>query len=126
MLEQENLADMDPSVPIYQYSPIHASQEIRVLKLEPAASFTSPIVTSLFLRDIDDADYPQHPLPTYHGVSYCWGAVQDVKWMMCDGQRLKITKNVDTILRHLRKEHSPRNLWVDAICINQANDAEKA
>jgi hypothetical protein len=126
MLEQRKLAVMDPSVSIYQYIPIHASQEIRVLQLEPATSFAKPIVTHLFLRKIDEVDYPQHPLPTYHGVSYCWGAVQDVVWMMCDGQRLKITKNVDVMLRHLRKEHLPRNLWVDAICINQANDAEKA
>jgi hypothetical protein len=64
-------------------------------------------------------------MPTYHCVSYCWGTLRDMQWITCDGQRLQITMNVDVMLRHLRKNTSPRNLWVDAICINQADDVEK-
>jgi hypothetical protein len=97
-----------------------------VLKLEPAASIIDPLITSLSIRKIDEVDYPERPLPTYHGVSYCWGTVQDTQWMTCDGRLIQITKNVDVMLRHLRKTVSSRILWVDAICINQTDDAEKA
>lgn len=37
-----------------------------------------------------------------------------------------ITNNLDAALRHLRYEESPRYLWIDALCINQANNAEKS
>ncbi|KAH7084651.1 heterokaryon incompatibility, partial [Paraphoma chrysanthemicola] len=37
-----------------------------------------------------------------------------------------ITTNVDDLLRHLRKPHHPRALWIDALCIDQTNDLEKA
>jgi hypothetical protein len=55
----------------YRYNPIHADQEMRVLKLEPAASFADPIITSLFLRDINDTTHLKNYLSTYHGVTYC-------------------------------------------------------
>jgi hypothetical protein len=121
-----NPGNMEEIASSYQYAPIVADQEIRVLKVEPAATFTDPIVTSIFVRKIQDVYYPEHPLTNYQCVSYCWGTVQDVQWMLCDGQRLQITKNVDIMLRFLRKTTSLRKLWIDAICIDQNNDAEKA
>jgi len=39
---------------------------------------------------------------------------------------LRITHNLDKALRDLRDQHSPRTLWVDGICINQADNAEKS
>jgi hypothetical protein len=68
---------MEELAPVYQYQPIIATKEIRVLKLEPAASLVDPLITSLFVRKIHDADGPEFPMPTYHGVSYCWGTGQD-------------------------------------------------
>jgi hypothetical protein len=53
----------------YRYNPIHADQEMRVLKLKPAASFADPPTTSLFLRDINDTTHPKIYLSTYHGVT---------------------------------------------------------
>lgn len=117
---------MEELAPVYQYQPIIATKEIRVLKLEPAASLVDPLITSLFVRKIHDADGPEFPMPTYHGVSYCWGTGQDQLWIQCNGQRLQITTNIDLMLRHLRKVLMPRYLWIDALCMNQSDDAEKA
>jgi hypothetical protein len=46
--------------------------------------------------------------------------------MDCDGQHLDITSNVEELLRYLRKALKPRYLWIDALCINQADNVEKA
>jgi hypothetical protein len=116
---------MDESIPIYRYSPIAADKDIRVLRLEPAATFTDPLVASFFVRKLNDTDDPIHHMPTYHCVSYCWGTLHDMTWMMCDHQRLELRENVDVMLRHLRKSTSPRNLWIDALCINQTDNIEK-
>jgi hypothetical protein len=117
---------MNESVPIYRYSPIDSNWHIRVLKLEPAISFADPLVGSFFTRKLDDVEDLGQPMPNYQGVSYCWGPQSDTNWMLCDGQRLSISTNVALMLRHFRKSGSPRNLWIDAICINQADWKEKA
>jgi hypothetical protein len=46
--------------------------------------------------------------------------------LICDGGNLLITANVDEMLRHLRKATKVRNLWIDAICINQSDGDEEA
>lgn len=40
--------------------------------------------------------------------------------------KVPITENLDIALRHLRYEETPRYLWIDALCINQANEPEKS
>lgn len=40
--------------------------------------------------------------------------------------RISITPNVDGMLRHLRHLTDARYLWIDAICLNQADEDEKA
>ena len=97
-----------------------------MLRLEPATSLTDPLVANLFVRKIRDEDNPETPCPDYHCVSYSWGTIHTPQYMSCDGRILTITTTVEEMLRHLRKTHMPRNLWVDFVCIDQANDAEKA
>lgn len=42
---------------------------------------------------------------------------------MCNGRTLSITESLYNALRRLHDEHTV--LWIDAICIDQSNDAEK-
>lgn len=65
---------------------------------------------------------------SYEALSYVWGSQSagTLKSIDVDGQSLPITSNLFDALVSLRDPVQPRTLWVDAICINQANNEEKA
>nr|OQO30712.1 hypothetical protein B0A51_01836 [Rachicladosporium sp. CCFEE 5018] len=64
--------------------------------------------------------------PPYEALSYCWGDTADPVIIKIDGRIMKVTSNLRAALRHLRKRARSRRLWVDAICINQADLAERS
>jgi len=61
----------------------------------------------------------------YEALSYAWGDSSNKCKLFIGSETLAITKNLDIALRHLRRQHQGRTLWVDAICINQGNNHEK-
>ncbi|KAK0314046.1 hypothetical protein LTR54_007930 [Friedmanniomyces endolithicus] len=62
---------------------------------------------------------------TYTALSYVWGDPTVTKPMLVDGQQFQATVNLEAALRNLGKDLVGRPLWVDAICINQQDIAEK-
>ncbi|KAB8356340.1 hypothetical protein FH972_023924 [Carpinus fangiana] len=67
----------------------------------------------------------------YEALSYYWGATTepsvDISILIKDeAYRLSITPNLASALKHLRLPNRNRKLWVDAICIDQANQKEKS
>ena len=62
----------------------------------------------------------------YEAISYCWGEINPSRNIVCDGPRLPITKNGIDALWHFRLPDRLRELWMDAICIDQQSDDEKA
>lgn len=64
-------------------------------------------------------------MPQHEALSYTWGDPSNPSLLYCNGATLSITSNLDTALRHLRLQTGPRTLWVDAICINQADVEER-
>ena len=72
---------------------------------------------------------PLESCPPYNAVSYVWGA--DTLGRTIDVALLgtvKVTDNLYEILKHARLQEWYRwaRVWVDAICINQLDDNEKA
>ncbi|KAH7021368.1 heterokaryon incompatibility protein-domain-containing protein [Microdochium trichocladiopsis] len=66
-------------------------------------------------------------LVEYDALSYTWGDGGNTHHLQCHGADLSITKNLCQALLELRYSGStPRWLWVDAICINQEDDNDKA
>jgi hypothetical protein len=39
---------------------------------------------------------------------------------------LSVSRNLDLALRYLRHTYTPRSIWIDALCINQVDRAEKS
>ncbi|KAK1759054.1 heterokaryon incompatibility protein-domain-containing protein [Echria macrotheca] len=94
------------------------SRLVRVLVLDPATSTHAPIKCRL-------VTVPHSALPRYEAVSYTWDNQKRTQAIHCDGARLPVTPNVESAMRHLRRSYFPRRLWIDSVCIDQDNPAEK-
>ncbi|KAF2651311.1 HET-domain-containing protein [Lophiostoma macrostomum CBS 122681] len=76
-------------------------------------------------------DYTPDPACMYEALSYVWGVEESNAYLHIKStwhpisQRLPLKTNLETALRHLRYRDRPRTLWIDAICINQQNIAER-
>jgi hypothetical protein len=103
----------------YQYNPLSSeTADIRILYLEPGL-WNSEIQCNLIHVSLNDK-------PEYEALSYTWGNTEEGRWISLGGFRRKVTANLEIALRYLRSETQRRALWVDAICINQADLQEKA
>ncbi|KAF5622962.1 heterokaryon incompatibility protein [Fusarium sp. NRRL 52700] len=85
---------------------------------------------------IDPALYELPPLnpaqPAFEALSYVWGQQRDHLAATIEGKvgeclgNIKLGENLAKALSHLRYQDKERVLWVDAICINQNDEVEKA
>jgi hypothetical protein len=74
--------------------------------------------------------------PEFEALSYCWGPAllgEHVTMEASDGHHngktevnVPVTDNLASALRYLRRPSSTRTLWVDALCINQADGHERS
>ncbi|KAK0631653.1 heterokaryon incompatibility protein-domain-containing protein [Immersiella caudata] len=66
--------------------------------------------------------------PTYAAVSYTWGNDEPSEFIYLDNQKFYVRPNLWSCLYHLGQDahHSRIKLWVDAICIDQTNNAERS
>ena len=94
------------------------SNLIRILVLIPAKSPHAPIVCRLVTLQ-------QPAQPKYEAVSYTWDNQKRTQAIQCDGSTLLVTPNVESAMRHLRRRHFTRRLWIDSVCIDQDNHVEK-
>ena len=68
---------------------------------------------------------PLESSPHYEALSYVWGSSSKHSEIQISGKRLAITTNLASALQHIRRTDKDRELWIDAICINQANIPER-
>jgi hypothetical protein len=120
----------------YTYAPLTKPDETRLLIISPSASLEDPIYCQL----VSTAERPVNlpPLP-YEALSYTWGIddpIHEIKILNIrkEGRKPTLKKlwakffvrsNLNNALRHLRHSNQQMTLWVDAICINQKDDAER-
>jgi hypothetical protein len=62
--------------------------------------------------------------PEYTALSYAWGNPDASKPIICDGKSLLITPHLHGTFHHLHALVPITKIWIDAICINQADLAE--
>ncbi|KAF2004595.1 HET-domain-containing protein [Amniculicola lignicola CBS 123094] len=107
---------------MYEYAGLTEKASIRVLELLPAST-GSPLhcyLRKYSLRSI--------PIPSFEALSYTWGdpACRHDIVELSSNSTIPITDNLQKALQALRKPTTSRFLWIDAICINQANNTEKS
>ena len=108
----------------YRYSPIDkGASEIRLMTLLPGP-FGAKI--RLIIRNTRLTEFR---IPNYEALSYTWGSPTDLDYIYVqedNGEKaLAITPNLAEALRYLRYEDRSRVLWIDAICVDQKNTAER-
>ena len=94
-----------------------ACAEIRLLKIKPG-NFDDDLEIELEWAHLPDD-------PRYMALSYVWGHERSSQRCMVGGTGVTITKNLDDALRYFRKHYPSTMLWVDALCINQADLEER-
>lgn len=99
----------------YPYKSLPRSQ-IRLLKIDTVGK---DVVCSL-------ERFSLKKLPQYDALSYAWGDELPNASILCNGQKLPVTPHLLAGLRSIHQAAMPTRLWVDAICISQSDDQEKA
>lgn len=95
-------------------------QQVRVLDIYPATSFEDEIQCNLSTISLQDTQRKQ-----YEALSYVWGKETSEQPVWVNGHSCTVTKNLEIALRYLRFKDAPRTIWVDALCINQADLEER-
>lgn len=122
--ETDSTSSPQPQASVaYKYKPIdqHMSQ-IQVLTLHPGTTSADIRIT------IHRENFTDEKTPYYEALSYTWGDPKDTALIyvgLDETKTLSVTRNLKDALRHLRLETEPRELWIDAICIDQSNLKER-
>lgn len=125
--------------PPYKYTPLaRDADHIRLLTLLPAGDESGEIIITL--RNSPKEEITRQ----YEALSYVWGSADnpeairivtsaapgaqddDVPGSSDKAAALHVTENLASALRHLRRQDAARTLWIDAICIDQQNVAERS
>ena len=63
--------------------------------------------------------------PAYEALSYVWGDTSVTSAIFLEGNNFQVTTSLESALRSLRHYDQQRVLWIDAICIKQADVEER-
>lgn len=103
------------------YQPLDQGvEEFRVIDVEPAERRTATV--RCHLRHVKMSSDPK---PRYETISYVWGDPGKRAFVKLDGQTIDVPVSSAAAIRRMRLAKHSRALWIDAICINQSDLAER-
>jgi hypothetical protein len=109
------------SSPVFSYAEapkFDPNTQFRLLRIQRKIPFL-PVSAELISCDMESN-------PSYHAISYAWAhGPQDDRTIICNGMRLLVKGNVYDILQHCSSFYKPQVIWIDTVCIDQANPKEK-
>lgn len=95
--------------------------EVRTLIIEPGHG-------DMPLRGVLERHKIGDPEKLYMALSYVWGSSKRKRSLQLapSGRLVNITQNAETVLLNVREPDRPQRVWIDGICINQANIKERS
>ena len=84
---------------------------------------TEPVSTQIQVRL---TTHDIRSLPCYIAISYEWGTSKASRLILVDGRAMLVGKNCYRVLRQVQRQGASVYYWIDAICIDQWNNAEKS
>ncbi|KAL2135708.1 hypothetical protein VTI74DRAFT_7225 [Chaetomium olivicolor] len=117
----------------FPYSSLEpTTQEIRLLTFtyptstNPQPTLSQPLETcTLTLTHHALSSSLTIPRPKYHALSYVWGLPAPTHPLTVSGHALQVPHNLHAALSRLARQRFEGRLWIDALCINQRDTAEK-
>jgi hypothetical protein len=103
------------------YASLDARDTFRLIELLPG--WSGDLRCHLHVRKLTKS------MGSYEALSYTWDTEYEnecVNEIICNGHKQLIHQNLYEALQTLRRPHESRLLWIDAICIDQNNTAEKS
>jgi hypothetical protein len=104
----------------FKYEPLNLSSMKSSIRLAVLLPGPRPSTVRITLVNTAFAERPR-----YEALSYTWGRPGMLKGIELNGQRVDIRENLWKALVQLRYTDHGRILWIDAICINQADLEER-
>lgn len=101
----------------YVYQPIDGVHALRMLRICPTAP-GKPIHIEILHHNLSDLKHCKV-------LSYEWGQSPERHTFICQNGCLRVTTNLLHLLLRLRASGEMGLLWIDAICINQDDIAER-
>jgi hypothetical protein len=102
----------------YHYEPLGPG-DFRILHIRPGRK-QDPIRCCLQAQNIHTSQETE-----YFALSYAWGSIEYTKTIILEGFTFPVTHNLFSALWHARDREKRVSLWVDAVCINQADKDEQ-
>ncbi|KAK0736613.1 heterokaryon incompatibility protein-domain-containing protein [Apiosordaria backusii] len=114
----------------YTFKILHTPTSVRLLTIFPAEDYMAPLKGEI--RNVDLRTNPR-----YDALSYTW-ADEDGETAKTSRialmfnpkkgtyRQLGIGHNCELAMRRLRRKHKKRTVWIDAVCINQADLEERS
>ena len=104
-----------------------ASTHIRLLHISPSGRYDPEAHRQALLICRFSLSEIASPAP-YKALSYVWGdtARPWPCWVSLSGMQLPVTLSLDTAMRYLRHQTETTTVWIDQLCINQADNDEKS
>jgi hypothetical protein len=106
--------------PVEKEIPDRRSVVVRLLKLLPGDE-GHPVICSLGVVDLVSPD-----MEVYEALSYVWGPPDSSATILVNDQPFRVSYLLFQALIHLRDKKTSRALWIDALCVNQSDLAERS
>jgi hypothetical protein len=104
-------------LPSFQYQSLAGSNQIRLITILP-----QELESAMELK-LEHVDMNSHP--RYECLSYAWGQDDCDRPITINDSSFLVSSTLHVALEHLRYTSQERKIWIDAICINQTDIAER-